>query len=311
MKYRNFGKTGHKISEICFGGAAISGEGKGYGFGAISENEAISLLHEAYDKGINTFDSAPIYGFGLSEERIGKAFKKNRNDVFLISKCGIDWHENRRVNLDNSPKTTQKMLQQSLKRLQSDYIDLYMVHWPDPRVDIRKTLEVLFKAQQEEKILHIGLCNTNQEEINLAQEVCEIAVYQSEYSLTVQKAETELFPFIADAAFMSWGTLDKGILTGSVTRDRKYEDDDCRKSAPWWSHKEVMAKLDKVDKLKSYLERKDYELIHCALGFNLMNPQLSTALCGFKNSKQLNSLLSAYQSLPSDDDLQEIKEIFL
>ncbi len=311
MKYRKLELTGVEVSELGFGGASISGEGRGYGFGKITEDESIALLHEALDLGINLFDTAPIYGFRTSEIRIGKALKDRREKAFIISKCGIDWHDNGRVDMNNSPKVTQKMLEQSLRDLQSEYIDLYMVHWPDARVDIRETLEVLSRAQREGKIKFIGLCNTNQEEIKLASEVAKIDAYQSEYSLTNQIADTNLLPHIGEAGFMSWGTFDKGILTGRVTRERKYEDEDCRKSAPWWKQADVMEKLDKVDKLEDYIQNKDYDLINCALGFNLSNTKVSSALCGVRSSEQLHSMLAAYKNLPSDNDIQEIKELFL
>jgi myo-inositol catabolism protein IolS len=229
----------------------------------------------------------------------------------LVSKCGVHWHDNGRVDMNNSPEVTELMLHRSLKDLQTEQIDLYMVHWPDERVDIRKTLEVLVKAKEQDKIRFIGLCNTNRDEIEKAREVCDVDFFQSEFSLTNQSAKEDLFPFIKDKAFMSWGTFDKGILTGRVTRDRKYDDVDCRKTAPWWREEDVIRKLDKVDKLEEYLKDKEYNLIHCALGFNLNEPNLITALCGARNSEQLNSLVQAYEKLPSGEKIEEIKNFFL
>jgi len=163
----------NSISKIplAFGGAAISGEGGGYGFGDINENDSIELLNSAYDKGIRIFDTAPIYGFGLSEVRMGKAFKQTRDKVFIVSKSGVTWGENKRVDMTNDPVVTTKMLEQSLRDLQSDYIDLYMIHWPDTRVDIRRPLEVLAKAKHQGKIKHIGLCNTNIADLEKGSEI--------------------------------------------------------------------------------------------------------------------------------------------
>ena len=115
---------------LAFGGAAISGEGGGYGFGDISESAAIDLLKEAYDLGFTIFDTAPIYGFSLSEKRMGKAFKSMRDKVFIVSKSGVTWNESKRVDMTNDPKVARLMLEQSLRDLESDYIDLYMIHWP-------------------------------------------------------------------------------------------------------------------------------------------------------------------------------------
>lgn len=132
-----------EYTPLLFGGASISGEGGGYGFGDISKDNAISVLHHALERGIKVYDTAPIYGFGESERRIGEAFKNKREHAFIISKCGVTWHDSKRVNMTNDPVTTKKMIEQSLRDLSTDYIDLYMVHWPDKNTDIRHTLEVL------------------------------------------------------------------------------------------------------------------------------------------------------------------------
>ncbi len=149
MFYRKLGDTNLNSSFLGFGGASLSGEGGGYGMGLVSEKEAETLIKLAVDSGINIFDTAPIYGFGLSEERLGKYLPKNQ---FIISKGGVDWHENKRVNMSNDPKIISKMLHASLKRLNRDCIDLYMIHWPDPRVDITEPIKVLLKAKEDGKI---------------------------------------------------------------------------------------------------------------------------------------------------------------
>ncbi|MBY0416331.1 MAG: aldo/keto reductase, partial [Bdellovibrionales bacterium] len=264
---------------IAFGGAAISGEGGGYGFGDISEGDAINLLHEAYEGGIRIFDTAPIYGFGLSEQRIGKAFKNNREKVFLVSKSGVTWHENKRVDMNNDPVIAQKMIEQSLRDLNTDYIDLYMVHWPDNKVDIRKTLEVLSRAKQQGKILHIGLCNTNLDELNKAFEVDRIEVVQSEFNLFVNKyVNAEIFPYLKEKniSFMSWGTLDKGIITGRVDETRKeFDKSDCRSWAPWWKSMDNSEKFLAMKKLWPMLDKNHHSGLELALAFNLSFPELS------------------------------------
>lgn len=294
---------------IAFGGAAISGEGGGYGFGDISETTSIDLLHEAYEGGIRIFDTAPIYGFGMSEIRMGKAFKNNREKVFLVSKCGVTWHENKRVDMNNDPVIAQKMLEQSLRDLQSDYIDLYMVHWPDARVDIRKTMEVLSKAKHQGKIKHIGLCNTNLQELDLAFEIDRVEVVQSEFNLFTNKFVSEnLFPYLKEKniSFMSWGTLDKGIITGRVDAERKtYDASDCRSWAPWWKQADNSEKFEAMKKIWPLLDKNHRTGLELALAYNLSYPELSIALCGAKSSEQLQSLLKAAKKLPENDELAE------
>lgn len=301
---------------IGFGGAAISGEGGGYGFGNISESDAISLLNQAYELGFRFFDSAPIYGFGLSEIRIGKAFKDKREKVFLTSKSGVTWHENRRVDMTNDPKTTQKMLEQSLRDLNTDYIDLFMIHWPDAKVDIRKPLEVLARAKHAGKIKHIGLCNTSISDLELASEIEKIEVVQSQMNLFETSVAEQLFDYLREnqISFQSWGTLDKGILTGSVDKKReqqkKYDESDCRKNAPWWNQAEVVLKAQRVEKLHHKLKQENVNPLSFCLAHNLHYPEVDMVLVGARNSHQLTTLIEAYKNLPTAEQVAEImKEI--
>jgi myo-inositol catabolism protein IolS len=296
---------------LAFGGAAISGEGGGYGFGDISEADSIELLNMAYDSGLRIFDTAPIYGFGLSEVRMGLAFRQMRDKVFLVSKSGVTWGDNKRVDMSNDPAVTTRMLEQSLRDLQSDYIDLYMIHWPDQRVDIRRPLEVLSKARAQGKIKHIGLCNTNLAELELAQEIDRIEVVQSEFNFFQNEANEKLFPYLKknDISFMSWGTLDKGILTGRVDEKRKFETSDCRSWAPWWKNADNKSKFDAMKKIWPLLDRHHHSGLELALGYNLSFPELSVALCGAKNPAQLLSLFKALENLPSKDFLSEASEL--
>lgn len=296
---------------LAFGGAAISGEGGGYGFGDVSEGEAIDLLHLAHDLGMRIFDTAPIYGFGHSEKRMGMAFKAKREKVFIVSKSGVSWHENKRVDMNNDPKIAQKMLEQSLRDLQSDYIDLYMVHWPDSKFDIRRTLEVYAKAKDQGKIKHIGLCNTNISELEKAAEIEKVEVVQSEFNFFQTKPKQELFPYLTEKSisFMSWGTLDKGILTGRVHSKRTYDKSDCRSWAPWWKNSDNASKFKVMSELWPKLDSLNHTGLELALGHNLSQPELDVAICGAKNTEQLTSLFKALGNLPRKDFLDECAEL--
>lgn len=303
MIYRENAMLGKKISAIGFGGAAISGEGGGYGFGDMDEYQAQKLITEVWDAGINLFDTAPIYGFGLSEERMGKYLSK---DAFIVTKGGVDWHDTKRVNMSNDPKIIEKMLLQSLKRLKREQIDLYMIHWPDAKVDIRRALEVLRKYQEKAAIAHIGLCNTNLEDLQKAHEVAPISSIQSELNALNSKAFDTLEDEWKKYFTMSWGTFDKGILTGRVREGRTYEKSDARSWAPWWNKKEVAEKIKRVEKLKTILGDYQITLSQFCLSYNLNLYGISSSLIGLKNNKDLVEMTSNLQNLNSVQTIREV-----
>lgn len=301
---------------FALGGASLSGEGGGYSFGPMSEQQAIDLVLQAFDHGLRVFDSAPIYGKGHSERRLGKAFATGerriggaslREQVCLISKSGVSWHPNGRINMTNDPKVCEQQLLQSLKDFQTDYIDLYFIHWPDSRVDIRYPLEVLSKYQRLGAIRHIGLCNTNAQDLAAAGQVVKIDVLQSEFNLfTLQQRQLELdFCRQHQALFMGWGIIDKGILTGHYRPDRHYDPLDCRRSAPWFKKTEVVKKVQRVQQLVDLLGMSTEqvqcgEFLELLLGIyahelatlNQQDSRASLLLIGPKNLNQLNDWIS-------------------
>jgi aryl-alcohol dehydrogenase-like predicted oxidoreductase len=308
---RPLGTLDLQVSVIGFGGAAISGEGGGYGFGHITEDEALVLLRKSFERGITLFDTAPVYGFGLSEQRIGRAFAANRDKIVIASKGGITWDNNNRIGIDNNPRVIQKMLEQSLKDFSTDYIDLYMIHWPDKNIDIRKPMEYLSRAKDEKKILGIGLCNSSVDDIAKAFEVDRIEVLQSELNLFNSSAYDSLASTIREKkmGFMSWGTLDKGILTGRVTPDRLFDEVDARSWAPWWKKDDRSYKYSAMKRVSKLLAESNHSGLELALGYVLHFEDVSTALCGMRNTEQLESAIKALNNLPDQDILEEARSI--
>ena len=308
---RPFGSLAMQVSVIGFGGASISGEGGGYGFGHITEEEALLLLRKSFERGITLFDTAPVYGFGLSEKRIGKAFSANRDQIVIASKGGVTWDTNKRIGIDNNPKVMQKMLEQSLKDLSTDYIDLYMIHWPDKNIDIRKPMEYLSRAKDEKKILAIGLCNSCVDDISQAIEVDRIEVLQSELNLFNSTAYDSLATTISEQkmGFMSWGTFDKGILTGRVTPDRLFDEVDARSWAPWWKKDDRSHKHRTMKRMGDLLEESNHSGLELALGYVLHFEEVSSALCGMRNVEQLESAVNALNNLPAQDIVEEAQSI--
>lgn len=303
MIYRENTIFGRPVSAIGFGGAAISGEGGGYGFGDMSETEAQTLLSHSWELGINLYDTAPIYGFGLSEERLGKYLPK---DAIMVTKGGVDWHSTRRVNMTNDPKVIERMLLESLKRLKREYIDVYMIHWPDKNVDIRRPLEILRKYQEKSVISQIGLCNTNLDDLTKAKDVAPITCLQSELNVLNTKAFDDLEVEWKKYFTMSWGTLDKGILSGRVTEKRKFDQSDARSWAPWWNKKEVAIKIEKVKRLETILSDYKISLTQYCLHFNLNLYGLSSCLIGSKTQQDMDDMVAHLQKIPSKATMEEV-----
>lgn len=307
MIYRELSQFSQPLPAITFGGASLSGEGGGYGFGEMSETQAEKLIKRAWDEGITLFDTAPIYGFGLSEERLGRYMPK---EAMVITKSGVDWHPTKRVNMTNAPENTERMLHESLQRLKRDYIDIYMIHWPDEKVDIREPLSVLKKAQDAGKIKHIGLCNTNLEDLTKAREICQIDVLQSELNLFNTEPFDRLQGEWKSPFSMSWGTFDKGILTGRVNKDRKYDKSDARSWAPWWNKQEVQKKIERTEKLKTILENFNVSLQEFCLHYNLFYYGLSTVLIGFKQENDLVQVTSNLQQKLMRERIEEVLDLW-
>jgi myo-inositol catabolism protein IolS len=271
------------LKNIAFGGASLSGDGAGYGFGELIGTSAHDLINHAIELGIEYYDFAPIYGFHQAEQTMGKALGANREKVKLISKAGVTWHDNKRVDMNNSPKNIQKMFEQSLKNFNSDYIDIYFIHWPDKNTDIRFSVDVLQTLKAQGKIKKIGLSNTHQTDFELAQEVAQIDYLQGECNLFNQ------LPFKSDACkSMGWGTLDKGILSSSVKLDRKFTSHDARSHAFWWKKSNWREKVEFVNKIRKKYELSESELKSIAIKFSLKTVDLP--IIGVKSIEQLNEV---------------------
>ena len=291
---------GQPISRISFGGGGLSGEGGGYGFGAISEKESEIIIKASWDAGINIFDTAPIYGFGLSEERLGRYLPQ---EAIVVSKGGVDWHPNKRVNMSNDPVIMEKMFFESLKRLKREYIDVYMIHWPDPRVEIERPLEVLIRLKERGLIKHIGLCNSQKQDFEKAKKLASIDILQSESNLFSH----DNFDFAQEPIFkMSWGTFDKGILSGRVFPERKYDASDARSWAPWWKKSDFKTKFEILEKLKLILDDYSFSLTQFALSYNLQLYDISTTLVGLKKTQDLETLTRDLNRLIIRERMNEI-----
>jgi aryl-alcohol dehydrogenase-like predicted oxidoreductase len=231
-----------------------------------------------------------------------------RDDVAIVSKSGVGWHENRRVNMSNDVPQTQKMLEDSLRRLGRERIEIYMIHWPDAKVDIRHPLEYLLRQQEKGKIKHLGLCNTNLEDWQKATSMTRIDVLQSQVNV-FEKPAQDLVQAAAlkNVPMMGWGTFDKGIIAGTVTKNRNFESCDARSWAPWWKNSNKDQKIALMEKVLPILEKHGHNGIEFGLKYSLDNCEMP--LIGAKSVKQLQQVFAAFANLPSEELMQELIQL--
>ncbi len=297
------GRTDLEISTICFGTAAISGEGGGYGFGNISESDSLNLMDFTFDSGINFYDTAPIYGYDLAELRLGKFLKRQRDKKIVVSKCGIGWHYNKRVNHSNDPDFCIKMLEKSLRSLNTDYIDIYLVHAPHEKESLSPLMEALQIEKKKGKIRFLGVSNFNAKQLT---DISEIDVIQNEFNLFT-KMDEELINKIQseNLGAMSWGTFDKGILTDRVTIGRSYEKVDLRSWAPWWKKQNLEKKLKKLEAIKNFSDKIEIDLLSLCLNFNISQKFLHSTICGGRNKQQWEEILNYQRREVNFEELLE------
>lgn len=278
MRYKKLGRTGLNVSEISLGTWGIGGSG----WDDSTEEDSLNAIAAMLDFGVNFIDTAPAYNAGVAEQIIGKAVKQVRDKTVLVTKVGTAFVNGAYVR-DNSKKMVFEQCEQSLKNLQTDYIDVYMIHWPDANTPIEETMEALAKLKEQKKIRYIGVSNFSVEQINQAEQFGDIDVVQCQYSMVNRKAE----PLVRWAAengkgVMTYGSLGAGILTGAYRTLPTFDPSDNRSrfyqhfKEPMFS--KVMELLKTLDTISD--EHGGIALSQIALNWNTQKPFISSSICG-------------------------------
>jgi aryl-alcohol dehydrogenase-like predicted oxidoreductase len=309
MEYTVISGTEMNVSRIAQGTWAIGG----WMWGGTDETESIRTVHAALDKGINLIDTAPVYGFGVSEEIVGKAIEErgHRENVFIATKVGLEWHDGS-VTRNSSPARIRKEVQDSLRRLRTDYIDIYQVHWPDlavPIEDTARTMQALFK---EGLIRAIGVSNYSPEQMNRFMTVSELHTVQPPYNLFEREIERDVLPFVREnnlSAF-AYGPLCRGLLTGTMRRDTKFTGDDLRLSDPKFQPPRFAQYLDAVQQLDDLAQRRYAKnVMDIAVRWVLDQPGITAALWGARHPEELEAVAGALDWKLDADALAAIDQI--
>jgi len=300
--------TDIQVSRIGLGTWAIGG----WMWGGTDEAESVRTIHAALDRGINLVDTAPVYGFGRSEEIVGKALKGRRDEVVLATKAGLEWDERENIRRNASRQRIRQEIDDSLRRLGTDYIDLYQVHWPDPAVAPEEIAETLYDLQQAGKIRAIGVSNFAPEQMDAFRREAPLSTDQPPYNLFERAIEADVVPYCREhgIGLITYGALCRGLLTGKLGPEAAFEGDDLRNIDPKFQQPRFGQYLEAVDRLETLARhRHEVGVIELAVRWLLDQPHVTVALWGARRPEQHAALDEAFGWSLSPDEHQEIEEI--
>jgi methylglyoxal reductase len=316
MRFVKLGSTDMKVSAVAFGAWAVGG----HWWGGNDEKDSIEAIQSSIEAGVNFVDTAPAYGLGLSEEIVAKAIKGKRESIFIATKCGMRWDLKKGMYFfDYDPgvpmyrylgeESLEEELDNSLKRLNTDYIDLYQTHWQDPTTPIDKTMEFLMQAKKKGKIRAIGVSNVNPQQIKEYAANGVLDTDQEKYSLIDLEVEEVLMPWCEknNVSMLAYSPTAKGLLTGSLTPQRKFSEGDIRKDDSAYSPENILrinALLDKY--VKPLAQKHNAEIGNIVTAWLIDNPSV-IALCGARNKKQAAENAAAGDILLDSEDKAKVK----
>lgn len=288
MEHAEVPGTPLKVSRIAIGTWAIGG----WMWGGTDERESMSTIQAALEQGINVIDTAPVYGFGRSEEIVGKALAEARlrSRAIIATKAGLEWQDGK-VSRNASRKRIMQEVEDSLRRLQTDHIDIYQVHWPDPLVPVAETAEAMHTLLKQGKIRAIGVSNFSVEQMEQFRRVAPLHVLQSPYNLFEREIEADVLPYCRknNIAVLGYGALCRGLLSGTMRPDTAFSGDDLRLTDPKFQQPrftQYLAAVQWLDRVAQ--DRYGKRVIHLAVRWAL-DQGITAALWGARHPGQLQS----------------------
>lgn len=310
MDYVRLPGTSIKTSRIGLGTWAIGG----WMWGGTDEGESIRTIHAAFGNGITLVDTAPIYGFGRSEEIVGRAIQQwgQREQLVIATKVGLEWLADGGVVRNSSVRRILCEIDQSLRRLRTDYVDIYQVHWPDSAVPIEETAETMARLYDQGKIRAIGVSNFSPQQMDRFRVVAPLHTVQPPYNLFERQIESDVLPYASwnKIGTLTYGSLCRGLLSGTMTSTRRFEGDDLRKIDPKFQAPRYSQYLRAVELLDHFArESHGKRVIDLAIRWVLDQPGVSVALWGARHPEQLDRVHLASQWSLTPQDMRTIDQI--
>jgi len=322
MIYRDLANSDIKISAVVFGAWAIGG----WMWGGTDIENSINAIQKSYDLGVTTIDSAAIYGFGLSEKIIAKAINGKRDKFQILTKCGIRWDLQKGTHyfntIDNDGNSIDiykysgkesiiEECEKSLKRLQTDYIDLYQIHWPDETTPIEESMEAFITLKKAGKIRAGGVSNFNIDQMQSTEKIFQISSNQIPFSMINKINDNDVIPYctINNYSILAYSSLQRGLLTGKITADYKFAKGDHRAESPFFK-KENIEKINAfLNKIKYIAKEKNITLGQLVINWTIQKEGITAALVGARNPKQAEENANACDFMLSKDEINIINKL--
>jgi aryl-alcohol dehydrogenase-like predicted oxidoreductase len=305
------GSTGLEITRVGFGAWAIGGGGWEFGWGAQDDEESIAAIHRALELGINWIDTAAGYGFGRSEEVVGRALEGVEQRPYVFTKCSLLEGPGRKVVHNLKRDSIRREAEASLSRLGVDAIDLYQIHWPNPEEDIEEGWAAMAELKDEGVVRHIGVSNFSAEQMRQIRSIAPVETLQPQYSLIVPDAEADVLPFAEREGIgvIVYSPMSSGLLTGKMTRERieRFPDDDWRKNDARFREPQLSDHLATTDRVSALADRLGVSPGAVAIAWTLRNPAVDGAIVGLRRPDQVDELLTAAALELSDAHAAELE----
>lgn len=317
MDTRPWGDSGLSTASIGFGTWPIGGTAVKEGYGGVDDQEAIAAIRHAIDLGVTCFDTAPAYGLGRAERVLAEALGPRRQEVIVVTKCGIPYPEEEgKFGRNATHDHIIASVEESLRHLRSDYIDVLLIHWPDVNTPAEETMRALNGLRESGKIRHAGVSNFSNEQLADCLQYGPIVCNQVGYNLFDRRREAETFPFCRErgVGIMAYGPLAHGLLTGTFTRETTFGAQDWRASGkafglPIFERDNFIKNVAVADGLKAFAEERGHTLPQLALAWVLRESAVSVALVGARKADEIATALPAASWHLSDDDVAAIERL--
>ncbi len=320
MEYRKLGHSDLNVSVVTFGAWAAGG----WMWGGTEPKEAVKAIQAGFDLGVTSIDTAPAYGQGLSEEIVGKAIKGiPRDKVQILTKFGLSWSGTKGQLFFHSKNNEGKPIdiyrysgkdgvikecEDSLKRLGTDYIDLYQIHWADPTTSVQETMEAVAQLIKEGKVRYAGVCNYDVALMQEAAKYIDLVSNQVSYSMVKRDIEQELVPYLIknNQSVLAYSPLQRGLLAGKIKPGHQFSDGDTRADLPYYSDKNIELTNAFLEKIKPLAEDKKATLGQLVIRWTVEQPGITIALVGARNAAQAIENAKAAQIALSAEEISFI-----